>query len=240
MFYWTTIYILRVFFLLFTRFSVYGRHRVPRKEPFILVSNHISHFDPPVFSAACRRAIDWMGSDILFKGGITRFYFQKCNVIKVKQYEADQGALREAMRRIRNGRCVGLFPEGGIRAGDASILGSNYKLYEGAFMIAALAKAPILPCLVIGSERLYNPRSLRQRPPIWVRFGNPIPVQGKGREEIQRLRSETEKAIRQLAEELRATGELVDDDWPKTPQERNPNLPPPSAVRKKDPAEENL
>jgi 1-acyl-sn-glycerol-3-phosphate acyltransferase len=226
MLYWLTIYFLRLLFFLFTRFTARGRDNIPRNQPFLLVSNHISHFDPPVFSAACARAIDWMGSEILFKGKISSTYFRMTNVIKVRQYEADQGALREAVRRLRAGRSVGLFPEGGIRAGESSILGSNYKLYEGAFMIAVLSKVPILPALVVGSDRLYNPASLKQRPPIWVKFGNPIPVQGKGREEIQRLRSETETAIRALAQELRDSGELKENDWPKTPQERNPKIPP--------------
>ena len=231
MLYWPTIYTLRVFFPLFTRFDVKGKERVPSNGPFILVSNHISHFDPPVFSAASPRAIDWMGSEILFRGWITPFYFQRCNVIKVKQYEADQGALREGLRRLKAGRCVGLFPEGGIRAGESSLLGSQRKLYEGAFMMAVLRRAPILPCLVIGSDRLYNPSSLLHRPPIWVRFGKPIPVSGKGRDEIDRLKNETIESIRRLANELKAEGCLKEDDWPQTPQQRNPKIPPPGQIK---------
>jgi len=225
--YWITIFILRLLVPCFTRFRVHGRDRIPRTGAFLLVSNHISHFDPPVYSTASVRAIDWMGSEILFRGAITRLYFRVVQVIKVRQYEADQAALREAVRRVRAGRCVGLFPEGGIRAGAASFLGSQHKVYEGAFMIAVLARAPILPCLVIGSDRLYNPVNLLRRPPIWVRFGEPIVPGGQGREEIQRLKDETLKAIRRLADELRAEGVIREDDWPKTPQERNPRLPPP-------------
>jgi 1-acyl-sn-glycerol-3-phosphate acyltransferase len=232
MFYWTTIFILRVFFTLFTSFRVAGKDNVPRKGSLLIVSNHISHFDPPVYSAACSRVIDWLGSEILFKGKLPSFYFTQCNVIKVRQYEADQEALRKAMRRLKSDRCVGLFPEGGIRAGEKSILGSDGHLYEGAFMMAALTQTPIIPCLVVGSERLYNPRSLLSRPPIWVRFGNPIYPEKKGRDEIARLRIATLAAIRTLADELRAEGEVREDDWPQTPQQRNPKLPPPQQFRK--------
>jgi 1-acyl-sn-glycerol-3-phosphate acyltransferase len=229
MFYWPTIYLLRFLFAVFTRFRVVGKQNIPKSGSFLLISNHISHFDPPVFSAACHtRGIDWMGSEILFRSRISNFYFRNSHVIKVQQYKADQQALREAVRRIRSERNVGLFPEGGIRAGDSSILGSNYKLYEGAFMIAMLSKAPILPCLVVGSDRLYNPRSILKRPPIWVRIGKPIQIQGTGRDEVHRLREETTKAIRALAQDLRETGELVDDDWPQTPQQRNPKIPAPA------------
>lgn len=228
MFYWPTIYLLRFLFKIFTRFECKGRECIPKRGSFLLVGNHISHFDPPVYSAGCTRSIDWMGSDVLFKSRLASFYFRNSNVIKVRQYEADQVALREAVRRLKAGRRVGLFPEGGIRAGKVSLLGDDYKLYDGAFMIATLAQVPIVPCLVVGSDRLYNPQSLKKHVPIWVRFGDPIPVNGKGREEIARLRTETEKAIRKMAEELRATGKLIDDDWPRTPQERNPRIAPPA------------
>lgn len=226
MFYWPTIWLLRLFLRILTRLRVAGRGRVPRKGVFVLISNHISHFDPEIFSAACPRAIDWMGSEILFRNALTRFFFRGLNVIQVRQYAADQAALRQAARRIRAGRCVGMFPEGGIRAGEAGILGSKHKVYEGAFMIAVLTRAPILPCLIIGSDRLYNPRSLLRRPPLWARFGEPICVMGEGREEIQRLREKAMEAIGRLADELRAEGEIHEADWPQTPQQRNPRIPP--------------
>ena len=232
MVYWLTIHFARTFLRLFTCLRVSGKERVPKTGSFVLVSNHISHFDPPIFTAVCPRNIDWMGSEILFRGTITRFYFQQCNVIKVRQYEADQGALREAIRHVKKGRCVGLFPEGGIRAGETGILGGHCKLYEGAFMIAVLERVPIVPCLIMGSDRLYNPASLLRRPPIWVRFGKPIEVIGEGTDEIHRLRDETVKSIRQLVSELRAEGKFCKEDWPQTPQQRNPKIPAPVAIRK--------
>ena len=224
--YWLLIYTLRLLFRVFTGFRVKGRERVPRCGPVILLSNHISHMDPPVHSAACPRAIDWVGSEILFRTPFWRWYFGTLNVIPVRQYAADQKALRDAIRRVRAGRCVGMFPEGGIRAGEKSLLGSDMKLYQGGFMIAALTRAPILPCLVVGSDRLYNPSNLLKRPPIWAIFGDPIPVQGEGREEVARLEAEFVKSVRRLAEDLRAEGIVRDDDWPQSPQQRNPRIPP--------------
>jgi 1-acyl-sn-glycerol-3-phosphate acyltransferase len=232
MFYWFVITIFRLFFLSFSRMKVTGRENIPKSGPFVIVPNHISHFDPPAFSAASFRGIDWLGSDILFKTTLMRMFFNGCNVIKVRQYEADQEALRVAIRRARAGRPVGLFPEGGIRAGDASVLGSASQFYEGAFMVAMMAQAPVLPCLIVGSDRLYNPRVWLRRPPIWMYFGKPIPTKGKGREEIHRLRDEALKSIREMAAHLRAEGGLCEDDWPKTPQERNPKIPPPENFRK--------
>ncbi len=227
MIYWATIYLLRFLFRVFTRFHVKGREHIPKTGGFILVSNHISHFDPPAHSAACTRGIDWAGSEILFRGTLTRWYFRICHVIKVRQYEADTGALRESIRRVRAGRCVGLFPEGGIRRGEDSILGSQGQLYDGAIMIATLTGAPLLPCLVMGTDRLYHPKSLLHRPPIWIRFGPPISVQGKDAVERDRLKNEMIRSIRRLAVEWEREEKPTTDDWPQTPQQRNPKIPPP-------------
>lgn len=225
MVYWITIWWLRLFFRLLTRLQVSGAARFPQGA-YLLVSNHISHFDPLLLSSVSPRAIDWIGSTILFKGKFLNWFFSATHVIPVRQYEADQMALRTAIRRAREGRCPGIFPEGGLRRGEDSILGSG-KLYDGGFMIASMGGVPIVPCLVIGSDRLYNPRNLFKRPPIWVRVGKPIAIQGKGRGEIERLRDVTAAAIRDLATELRAEGLVGEEDWPKTPQERNRRIPPP-------------
>lgn len=231
MLYWITIYLLRLLFWSFTRFHVKGVEHIPRKNGFLIVSNHISHFDPPILSSACPRAIDWMGSEILFRGAISNLFFQRCHVIKVRQYEADQNALREAIRRTKFGRGVGLFPEGGIRAGEKSLLGSHSKLYDGAFMIAAMSRVPVIPCLVIGSDRLYNPRFLFRRAPLWVRIGSPIAVEGHGREEVNRLKKLFIEAFHRLVKELQAEGVVRKKDWPQTPQQRNPKIPPPQQSR---------
>ena len=167
-----------------------------------------------------------MASDILFRHPLAGFYFRNVGTIFVRQYQADHAALREAARRVRNGRCVGVFAEGGIRAGEASLVGGRPHLYDGAFMVALLGRAPIQPSLVLGTDRLYEPRNLRKRPPLWFRFGNPIPVEGLSRGDIPELRERFQAAIRVLVDEVRAEGKIRDEDWPQTPQQRNPKIPP--------------
>lgn len=204
-----------------------GRERVPRQGGLILVSNHISHFDPHLFAMASPRRIDWMASDVLFQNPFAAFYFRRVRTIFVRQYQADSGALREAIRRARQGRCIGIFPEGGIRAGEESLVGGRPALYEGAFMIAILGRAPLLPALVLGTDRLYAPGNLRKRPPLWFRFGDPIPVEGLTRADIPALQEKFLAGFRALLDEVRAEGEIRPDDWPQTPQQRNPKIPPP-------------
>lgn len=227
MLYYPSIWAARVVMPLLARVRIAGRERVPRKGGFVLVSNHISHFDPHLLGMASPRRIDWMASDILFRHPLSAFYFRNVGTIFVRQYQADHGALREAVRRARQGQCIGIFAEGGIRAGEASLVGGRPQLYDGAFMIAVLGRAPIVPCLVLGTDRLYQPGNLLKRPPLWFRFGHPISVEGATREDAPALREKFLVAFRTLVEEVRAEGNLRDDDWPQTPQQRNPKIPMP-------------
>ncbi len=41
---------------------------------------------------------------------------------KVRRDGSDRTGIRTALRRLEKGRVVGVFPEGGIRAGDGSVL----------------------------------------------------------------------------------------------------------------------
>lgn len=227
MLYHLSIATMRLMAPLAARVCVGGRERVPRQGGLVLVSNHISHFDPHLLAMASPRRIDWMASDVLFKNRFSAFYFRHVRTIFVRQYQADHGALREAIRRARQGRCIGVFPEGGIRAGEGSLVGGTPSLYEGAFMIAILGRAPILPALVLGTDRLYAPKNLWKRPPLWFRYGAPIPVEGLTREDVPALREQFLAGFRALLDEVRAEGEIRPDDWPQTPQQRNPKIPPP-------------
>ncbi|MFZ4695672.1 MAG: lysophospholipid acyltransferase family protein, partial [Verrucomicrobiia bacterium] len=86
MLYYPSIWTARVVMPLLARVRITGRERVPRKGGFILVSNHISHFDPHLLGMASPRRIDWMASDVLFRHPLSAFYFRNVGTIFVRQY----------------------------------------------------------------------------------------------------------------------------------------------------------
>ena len=109
-----------------------------------------------------------------------------------------------------------MFPEGGLRDGAASVLGGA-ELRRGIRAVADLGKAPIVPCVILGSDRLYrssNWLSLR-RTPIWIGFDEPLTA-GEG----AALEEHLAARFRALAAEMREHFGLSDDDFPKPPRER--------------------
>src|SRR5262249_18294406 len=118
---------------------------------------------------------------------------------------------------------VGLFPEGGIRDGSRSLL-EGAPLRPGASTLAQIAGVPVLPCVILGTDRLYSKRQWLpfRRTPIWIAFGNPIshfPELQKS-EARARIESELAAAFKNLYAELREKFRLTADDRPHPPRER--------------------
>ena len=184
----------------------------------VMVSNHISHFDPPLLSGYLPRKIDWIAMAELFGTKWSKTGFTWLDVIPVDRHGDDRQALRTAIKRLEAGRMIGIFPEGGIRDGERSIL-SGAEMREGAFLLAAKADCPVVPVVILGSERLYNRRNWIswRRAKVYIAIGDPIfPAEG-GRKQ---LRDDTAAALICLKDRLVETCQLTDDDLPHSPQER--------------------
>src|SRR5881296_2410701 len=190
---------------------------------FLLAANHISHFDPFIISSAIERKIDWMAMAEFFRFPMLGFLVRAVDAFPADRDRADRKTIRTAIERLKGGRVVGLFPEGGIRDGARSLL-EGAPLRPGASTLAHIASAPIVPCVIVGSDRLYSPKSWLplRRTPIWIAFGDPIPHFPNLEKSAARKRIERElaAAFKILYAELRETFSLTPDDLPHPPRER--------------------
>ncbi len=185
----------------------------------VLVSNHISHFDPLFLTIASPRQIDWMTTEEFYRNRVAAAWLRAVNTFPVDRSRPDRRALRLGLERLRGGRLIGVFPEGGIRAGAASVLeGAPPK--SGATALARLGRVPIIPCVILGSDRLYAARTWRpgrRRTPVWVTFGPPLSVANLTSDEADACMA---AALRELAAVTSTHFSLSADDWPATPQRR--------------------
>jgi 1-acyl-sn-glycerol-3-phosphate acyltransferase len=205
------------------RIRVLGRENANRAGGLLLAANHISHFDPFLISLAFRRKIDWMTMAEFFRFRIVGFLLRAVDAFSADRDRADQKTIRTAIERLKGGRVVGLFPEGGIRDGARSLL-EGAPLRPGAATLAHIAGVPIVPCVILGTDRLYSIKQWLplRRTPIWIAFGNPIlcfPELPKGHAR-ERIESELAAAFKNLYEQLREEFRLTTDDLPHPPRER--------------------
>lgn len=215
--YWTVVNSLRGIFSPVCRIETSGTREVPA-GPWILASNHLSHFDPPLIAGAFRRPIDFLAMRELFRPAWFGFLLRRINVIPVGRRQADTTALKTALERLRRGRIVGVFPEGGLRAGATSVLGGS-KLTEGVFLLAAKSKCPVRPAVIVGSDQLYVGANWVRKPRVVVAVGNAIPAP-KPKEERAAWTERLAERMRDLFGEVKRGYALEEVVLPRTPQER--------------------
>ena len=197
-------------------------HKPPRGA-FVMASNHISHFDPPFLSGWFPRKIDWIAMSELFATGWSKAGFGWLDVIPVDRGGDDRHALREALRRLSIGRVIGVFPEGGIRDGARSLL-AGAPVRDGAVMLAVHAGCPIVPVVILGSERLYNAKNWLpwRRAKVFIAVGEAIdPPALKSRSAArEQMRADLTAAIIRLKDDLVRECGLGENDLPHSPRER--------------------
>jgi 1-acyl-sn-glycerol-3-phosphate acyltransferase len=190
---------------------------------FIVVANHISHFDPPMLGSWFPRYIDWMAMEELYSKRWSAWLLRALCAFPVKRAAGDFASLRAALGRLKIGRVVGIFPEGGIRAGAGSIL-EDAPIWVGFAGLSILSNQPVVPCVIVGTDRLYRPKNWLpfRRVPIWMGFGEPIkPQTDLPREQAQAiLVEEVKRSLLALRDELVRHYGLDPSDLPQTPQHR--------------------
>src|SRR5947208_14839062 len=112
----------------------------------------------------------------VFPRPVLGFLLRAVDPFPADRYRADRKTIRTAIQRLKQGRIIGLFPEGGIRDGPRSLL-EGAPLRPGASTLAHISGVPILPCVIVGSDRLYSKKRWLPlgRTPIWIAFSDSIP-----------------------------------------------------------------
>ncbi|NDB95732.1 MAG: 1-acyl-sn-glycerol-3-phosphate acyltransferase [Verrucomicrobia bacterium] len=215
--YWTVVNLLRAVFWPVCRIEVRGMRQVS-VGPWILACNHLSHFDPPLIAGAFSRPIDFLAMRELFEPAWFGFLMRSCRVIPLGRKQADTTALKTALQRLKAGRIVGVFPEGGLRAGKTSVL-EGAALTEGVSLLSSKSGCPVRPAVIVGSDQLYVARNWLRRPRVVIAVGNPIPAPLRG-EDRKKWMARLAEEMRSLYGEVRRGYRLEEVVLPKTPQER--------------------
>lgn len=156
------------------RTRIVGRDRVPRDGGLLVVCNHISFADPPMLGVALPRPVEFMTMAEMFRKPWMAKLMRTIGCFPVDRSRVDGGAAREAIRRLRAGRCLAIFPEAGIRLTEKSVLGGDPVFKPGAGSIALLGGAVILPVIVRDTRKPYNWRNWFKRETMSVTFGYPF------------------------------------------------------------------
>lgn len=206
-FWWLCNAIARIIMTFCFDLKVHGRQNVPKKGGVLMVSNHQSYLDPVLMGCYLRRPMSYLAKSDLFKNKYFRWLIVSLGAFPIKLGAGDVGAMREMIRRLKQGHLLSMFPEGS-RTGDGELL----PIEAGASLIIRRVDVPVVPCIIIGSFQAW-PRSKKMfRPfPIDVMFGPPLQVNRLKAKEITKLIDQT---FHRMFNELR---QIRRNRWPRRP-----------------------
>lgn len=135
---------------------------LPAEGPAILVANHISGLDPILLFAASRRKLRFLiASEQYHRFGL-EWLFRAVGCIPVDRTGKPEKAFREALKALKDGDVVALFPHGKIHLDSDP----PRHLKAGAVRLAQLAGCPIYPLRIEGVRAqggIFLPVLLRAR-----------------------------------------------------------------------------
>lgn len=160
------------------RFRVTGQEHVPRTGGAVLVVNHISYVDFIMAGYGARwskRLTRFMAKRETFDHKVTGPLMRSLHHISVDR-GSGQESYDEAVRYLREGEVVGVFPEATI---SRSFLIKELK--TGAVRMAAEAEVPLVPMILWGTQRLLtkdHPRDFSRHKTISITMGEPLQPDG--------------------------------------------------------------
>ncbi len=162
------------------RVKVLGVSNIPETGGAVVIANHISYIDVVVMQLACPRPLRFMAYQGPGTGMFLRWLYRLAGVIPISDENRFQW-LRSAVKALREGELVCVFPEGEI-----SRTGQLMTIRRGFELMARTAKVPVVPAAIDGlwgsvfsfSQNRYLWKSPRLMPtPCCVAFGPPIPYE---------------------------------------------------------------
>lgn len=141
-------------FLIYLLFppKVKGRENIPKKGPLVLAGNHTKWVDPEMLCAVVRfRQVHFLAKQELFKGP-AHIIAWGMGAIPVNRKIHDHGALENAVEALKQGLCIGIFPEGTINRTEDVIM--PFKI--GAVKMAQEANATLVPFVITGEYKLFH------------------------------------------------------------------------------------
>ena len=112
MVYWTAYYIALFCSKIFFPIKTTGREHLPRQGGYILASNHVSNLDPVILRLSTKQKLHFLAKESLFKNKIFGALIACLGAFPIRRDSADIGALKEAIRRLKKGHPLLVFPEG--------------------------------------------------------------------------------------------------------------------------------
>lgn len=186
-------FLFKMFAIILYRPKIVGKENLPKEGGALLCPNHVSNLDAAVIVAMFKRKVNVLAKEELFKNKFLCWIADLFGIYPVKRGKADMQAIKISLTLLKRNEILLIFPEG-TRNG----MKKGIKPKNGAVLIAATAKKPIIPIGIQGSFKPFTK--------VIVNIGKPIDYSNlkeevKDKEEASCLTAELMEKIVELRDE---------------------------------------
>ncbi len=148
----------------FLRFLFYGVHAIlypfklhgykkVGKGAYIFVGNHYCLWDVFYPAHTTREGIHYLAKDSIFHAPVLGYFAKKVRAIGAMRDGSDVRTLMEAMKALRHGDKISMFPEGTRnKVSEEEFL----PFHGGAALIAIKTKTPVIPFVICSRPRIFR------------------------------------------------------------------------------------
>lgn len=169
------------------RVKIEGQENIPLDEPLIYCGNHRTYLDPPLIVVTAKRHVRFMAKIELKKNPFIAFLGVVFDGIYVNRDSKDITAIKTALKALKNGECVALFPEGtrnGLEKGE--------KAKDGAAFFAMRSGAKVMPCGISGGTGKFDK--------VTIRYGKPLDFSNYDKNDKEALDKITDEIMEKIIE----------------------------------------
>ncbi len=165
----------RIMYYLFDHIIVthfYGTENIPKEGGIIIATNHMSRMDIPfLFVNPVRNDITALVADKYVSYPGISWFARTAGAIYIDRDRADFSAFRVAQKLIKDGKAMGIAPEG-TRSKSSELLEGK----PGTILLALRSGAPIIPVGLAGTESSFRKLLRFRKPHLVARFGKPFVI----------------------------------------------------------------
>ncbi len=181
---------------IFSPVTIVGLDRIDTSRPHVYAVNHASAMDIPVLYAHLPFQFRIMAKKELFRYPFVGWHLKRSGQIRVDQQNpmASIGDIKSAVKTLKSGMPVVIFPEGGRTA-----TGQLKPFLPGAFFLAVRAQVDIVPMALVGTYELLPMNTYHIKPrPLELLVGKPISTAGYSSRDLEPLAERVKTAVEDL------------------------------------------
>ncbi|MDO5310671.1 MAG: lysophospholipid acyltransferase family protein [Clostridia bacterium] len=153
--------LVKLYYRIVFRVKAEGLENLEPGRNYVVCPNHKSLNDPPLLGTCVKTSLRFMAKEELFENKLFGALISVLGAFPVKRGEGDLAALKAAIKLLKDGENLVIFPEG-ARSPKEHL----HKGKSGAVLIAVKAGVDIVPVGICGTYKLFSKMT--------VRFGKPI------------------------------------------------------------------